>query len=172
MRIVCIGLDGAGKTTIINKVRGIDSIAQPTTGFNVESVSTSKKWEFSVIDVSGAPTTRALWRHQYHDVAAVVFVVDSADKGRLAEATKELESAMKDNELRGLSVLLYGNKQDVDGAANEEELKKTMNLQENFGKDRKWHVQLCSGISGQGISEGLAWLEGEKKRQMAEEKKK
>ncbi len=119
MRIVCIGLDGAGKTTIINKVRGVDSIAQPTTGFNVESVSTSKKWEFSVIDVSGAATTRALWRHQYHDVAAVVYVVDSADKvatfgwlascarstaflqARLGEASKELESAMKDNELRG-----------------------------------------------------------------------
>lgn len=72
--------------------------------------------EFSVIDVSGAPTTRALWRHQYHDVAAVVYVVDISNRSRIEEARKELETAMKEVELRGLPVLIYANKIDVAGA--------------------------------------------------------
>lgn len=112
MRVVAIGLDGAGKSSIINKANGVSTMAQPTVGFNVESVRYAKM-DFAVNDVSGAGTTRALWRHQYKDVEAVVYVVDAANRERVKEATNELEQALKEMELKGKILLIYANKQDA-----------------------------------------------------------
>ena len=53
MRILMVGLDGAGKTTILYKLKLCDVITSiPTIGFNVESVS-YKNINFYVWDVGG-----------------------------------------------------------------------------------------------------------------------
>jgi len=65
MRILMLGLDAAGKTTILYKLKLGQSVNTiPTVGFNVETV-TYKNVKFNVWDVGGQDKIRPLWRHYY-----------------------------------------------------------------------------------------------------------
>ena len=83
MRIIIIGLDNAGKTTILYRLH-LDEIVPtvPTVGFNVETVN-YKNLKFQVWVLGGQTGLRPYWRCYYQDTNAVIFVVDSADKDRI-----------------------------------------------------------------------------------------
>ncbi len=84
-RILMLGLDAAGKTTILYKLNLGEVVHTiPTIGFNVETVE-YKQVSFTVWDVGGQTKIRPLWRHYYHLIQALIFVVDSCDSQRLAE---------------------------------------------------------------------------------------
>merc|ERR1712224_404516 len=93
--ILMVGLDAAGKTTILYKLKlGEVQNTKPTIGFNVESV-TFKNVVFNVWDVGGQHKLRALWKHYYTGVGGVIFVIDSADKDRIQEAPKNSTACLK-----------------------------------------------------------------------------
>ncbi|KAK6053719.1 ADP-ribosylation factor family protein [Cooperia oncophora] len=82
MRILMLGLDAAGKTTILYKLKLGQSVTTiPTVGFNVETV-TYKNVKFNVWDVGGQDKIRPLWRHYYTGTQALIFVLDAADRDR------------------------------------------------------------------------------------------
>jgi small GTP-binding protein len=65
MRILMLGLDAAGKTTILYKFKLGEVVSSvPTIGFNVETVE-YKNVKFTVWDVGGQDKIRLLWRHYY-----------------------------------------------------------------------------------------------------------
>jgi len=81
-RILMVGLDAAGKTTILYQLKlGEMTQTKPTLGFNVETVA-YKNIEFMVWDMGGQDRIRQLWRHYYKNAQALIFVVDSADEER------------------------------------------------------------------------------------------
>merc|ERR1719219_1929250 len=83
MRIVMVGLDAAGKTTILYKLKLGEVVTTiPTIGFNVETVD-YKNISFTVWDVGGQDKIRPLWRHYYQNTQGIIFVVDSADTDRM-----------------------------------------------------------------------------------------
>merc|ERR1712005_54951 len=115
-RILMVGLDAAGKTTILYKLKLGEIVTTiPTIGFNVEAV-TYKNITFTVWDVGGQDKIRPLWRHYYEDAHGVIFVVDSNDPGRFEEARAELTSMLQEAELRDAVLLVYANKQDLPNA--------------------------------------------------------
>ena len=65
MRILMLGLDAAGKTTILYRLK-LGEVVQgvPTIGFNVETVE-YKNIKFTVWDVGGQDKIRLLWRHYF-----------------------------------------------------------------------------------------------------------
>ncbi|KAG8036975.1 hypothetical protein G9C98_004297 [Cotesia typhae] len=86
MRILMLGLDAAGKTTILYKLKFGQSVTTiPTVGFNVETV-TYRNVKFNVWDVGGQDKIRPLWRHYYTGTQGLIFVVDCADRDRIDEA--------------------------------------------------------------------------------------
>merc|ERR1712159_177642 len=86
MRILMVGLDAAGKTTILYKLKLGEIVTTiPTIGFNVETVE-YKNISFTVWDVGGQDKIRPLWRHYYQQTQALIFVVDSNDRERLSTA--------------------------------------------------------------------------------------
>jgi len=91
MRLIMLGLDGAGKTTILYKIK-IGEVVNtiPTIGFNVENVE-YKNINLNVWDLGGQSKIRLLWRHYYTNVHAIIFVVDSTDKERIGENRDELQ---------------------------------------------------------------------------------
>lgn len=114
-RILMVGLDAAGKTTILYQLKlGEMTNTAPTLGFNVETV-TYKNIEFMVWDMGGQDAIRPLWRHYYENAQALIFVVDSADAERLHEAREELAKLMEEEELRDAVLLIYANKQVLRG---------------------------------------------------------
>ena len=156
MRIIIIGLDNAGKTTILYRLH-LDEIVPtvPTVGFNVETV-TYKNLKFQVWDLGGQSGLRPYWRCYYQDTNAVIFVVDSADKERIEIAKQELELMLQEEELKGVPVLVLANKQDLPNALNEKEVCDGLGL--TSIKNRNWSMFKISAMNGTGLSEGFEWL--------------
>lgn len=89
---ISVGLDAAGKTTILYKLKLGEIVTTiPTIGFNVETVE-YKNICFTVWDVGGQDKIRPLWRHYFQNTQGFIFVVDSNDRERIAEAHKELQN--------------------------------------------------------------------------------
>merc|ERR1712028_309417 len=99
-RILMVGLDAAGKTTILYKLKLGEVVTTiPTIGFNVEAVE-YKNIAFTVWDVGGQDKIRPLWRHYYTNTEGIIFVVDSNDRDRVDEARDELNRMLSEDELR------------------------------------------------------------------------
>merc|ERR1712053_21971 len=110
MRILMVGLDAAGKTTILYKLKLGEIVTTiPTIGFNVETVE-YRNISFTVWDVGGQDKIRPLWRHYYQNTQGIIFVVDSNDRDRIDEsnsnsagessAKEELHRMLAEDELR------------------------------------------------------------------------
>ena len=100
MRILMVGLDAAGKTTILYKLKLGEVVTPiPTIGFNVEEV-TYKNISFHVWDVGGQDKIRQLWRHYYTNTQGIIFVVDSNDRDRVDDAREELHKMINDEEAK------------------------------------------------------------------------
>ena len=136
MRILMVGLDAAGKTTILYKLKlgeivtTIPTIGMPFPipcacvvkhntplthsfiGFNVETVE-YKNIQFTVWDVGGQDKIRPLWRHYFQNTQGIIFVVDSNDRDRVVEAREELQRMLNEDELRDALLLVFANKQDL-----------------------------------------------------------
>jgi GTPase SAR1 family protein len=110
VRILMVGLENSGKTSILNKLKGRGFVTTvPTIGLNVETVE-YKNIKFTVIDVGGQEKVRPLWRHYYKGANAVIFVVDSNARDRLSEAEYELQILLREEELKDAVLLVFGNK--------------------------------------------------------------
>lgn len=157
VRILMVGLDAAGKTTILYKLKLGEVVTPiPTIGFNVEEVS-YKNVHFTMWDVGGQKKLRDMWRYYYTNTNAVIFVVDSADHDRIDNDCKEeLHNLMNQDELKDATFLIYANKQDFAGALNPTQLAERLQL--NTLKGKKWFVQSSIATRGDGLYEGLDWL--------------
>ena len=106
-----VGLDAAGKTTILYKLKlGENVTTIPTIGFNVETVE-YKNVNFTVWDVGGQDKIRPLWRHYFMNTQALIFVVDCNDRDRVLEARDELHRMLGEDELQNAILLVFANKQ-------------------------------------------------------------
>eukprot|EP01101_Sappina_pedata_P004691 TRINITY_DN2029_c0_g2_i1.p1 TRINITY_DN2029_c0_g2~~TRINITY_DN2029_c0_g2_i1.p1 ORF type:complete len:175 (+),score=76.47 TRINITY_DN2029_c0_g2_i1:37-561(+) len=155
-RILMVGLDAAGKTSILYKLKLGEIVTTiPTIGFNVETVQ-YKKINFTVWDVGGQDKIRPLWRHYYQNTNGIIFVIDSNDRERIREAAEELQKMLREEELRESYLLVLANKQDLPGAMSVSEMTRELELQ-SLGA-RKWYIQSTCATSGDGLYEGLDWL--------------
>ncbi|KAK2157600.1 hypothetical protein LSH36_188g05013 [Paralvinella palmiformis] len=158
-RFVALGLDAAGKTTILYKLKLGEIVTTiPTIGFNVETVE-YKNISFTVWDVGGQDKIRPLWRHYFQNTQGLIFVVDSNDRERVAEAQDELSKMLSEDELRDAVLLVFANKQDLPNAMTAAEITDKLGLSQLRG--RRWYIQGTCATQGQGLYEGLDWLSAE-----------
>ena len=155
MRILMLGLDAAGKTTILYKLKLGEVVSSvPTIGFNVETVE-YKNIKFTVWDVGGQDKIRLLWRHYYQNTQGLIFVVDSSDKDIVDIAREELQRMLGEEELRDAVLLVFANKQDM-GVMSVPEITERLGLHSLKGKD--WFIQGTCALTGDGLYDGLDWL--------------
>lgn len=154
MKILMLGLDGAGKTTVLYGLKlGEVVTTVPTIGFNVERVE-YKNVSFTVWDVGGQERIRQLWRFYFDNVQGLIFVVDCSDTERVKTAVEELLSILNEPTLRDVVLLVFANKQDLPKAVTCSELCEMLGLK----RRKRWHVQPCVATKCQGLYEGLDWL--------------
>ena len=110
-RILLLGLDNAGKTSILFHMRD-NSFKEtvPTVGLNIENI-TYKRYNITFWDVGGQATK--LWKHYFDHIEGVVFVIDSTDEEKLMFAKEELKRVLSDESLGIAPFLLFYNKQDL-----------------------------------------------------------
>merc|ERR1712086_675122 len=155
-RILMVGLDAAGKTTILYKLKLGEVVTTiPTIGFNVETVE-YKNISFTVWDVGGQDKIRPLWRHYYQGTQGLIFVVDSNDRDRVEDAREELNKMLSEDEMRDAVVLVFANKQDLPNAMPAAEVTDKLGLSDM--RNRQWFIQSACATTGDGLYEGLDWL--------------
>ncbi len=150
-RFLILGLDNAGKTSILNRLAKKDQqTTVPTVGLNVEQI-TYRNFTVALWDLGGAATM--LWKHYYQNTDAVIFVVDSSDRARVETVREELINVLSDPDLAEAPLLVYANKQDKEGAMGVEDL----SIAIEFDKLAKKHKFLegCSAVKNEGILQGL-----------------
>lgn len=156
-RILILGLDNAGKTTLLYKLNLGESISTiPTIGFNCEKIR-YKNIELTCWDIGGQKKIRQLWHHYFEGADAVIFVVDSSDRRRISEAKTELLELCSHRHLRDAVILIYANKQDLPKAMSTSEVAIGLDLKNRL-KGRQWYVQDCIATDGRGLYEGLEYL--------------
>ena len=150
MRILMVGLDAAGKTTILYKFKLGEVVTTiPTIGFNVETVE-YKNLNFTVWDVGGQDKIRPLWRYYYQGTNALIYVVDSNDRDRTEDAREELMKMLNEDEMRDAVLLVFANKQDLPNAMTAAEVTEKLGLH-NL-RHRQWYIQSASATTGAGVS--------------------
>ena len=74
-RILVLGLDNSGKTTILKKLSEEDiSHIMPTQGFNIKSLM-HEGFKLNVWDIGGQKSIRPYWRNYFDQTDALVYVL-------------------------------------------------------------------------------------------------
>ncbi|XP_071396405.1 ADP-ribosylation factor-like 4ab [Centroberyx affinis] len=181
LHIVILGLDCAGKTTVLYRLRFDEFVnTVPTKGFNAERVKLRlgpggrRTASFHFWDVGGQEKLRPLWRSYTRCADGIVFVVDSVDGERAEEAKTELHKITRLAENQGVPVLVVANKQDLRNSLSLAEMERLLALGE-LGAATPWHLQPACAIIGEGLQEGLEKLHAmiaKRRKTLRQQKKK
>ncbi|KAF7354857.1 GTP-binding protein [Mycena sanguinolenta] len=166
------GLDNAGKTTILKKLNGEDILSvSPTLGFNIKTFAHGN-YTLNIWDVGGQRTLRPYWRNYFEQTDALVWVVDSGDRLRMKDCKDELHSLLLEDvslsssfaaeiapfdgifmqRLAGASLLVFANKQDLQGSMTDVEIRDALDLRSI--KSHHWKIWSCSAVTGENLVTG------------------
>ncbi|KAN0030786.1 hypothetical protein ACTA71_009431 [Dictyostelium dimigraforme] len=155
-KIAILGLDAAGKTTLLYKLKLGEIVSHvPTIGFYTEIVD-CKKFSILAFDTGPIQRIQSLERSIYKGSNAVIYVIDSGDHYRMDQVKQDFNKLLNEKELKDSIFLIFVNKQDLKGSMKVNEIIDLLDL--NSIKDRKWHIQPCSAINSFGICEGFDWV--------------
>eukprot|EP00026_Physarum_polycephalum_P007420 Phypoly_transcript_07480.p1 GENE.Phypoly_transcript_07480~~Phypoly_transcript_07480.p1 ORF type:complete len:197 (-),score=31.33 Phypoly_transcript_07480:774-1364(-) len=162
--ILILGLDRAGKTTLLEQMKAIFKDVQPlppdqimpTVGLNIGRLEVGNV-KLIFWDLGGQSELRSIWDKYFRETHGLVFVVDSADPDRFNEAKNELEILVRTSELRGVPFLFFVNKQDIENASTPRQMEEVFNMKQ-IQSTRPTHVQPLTAINGEGVRDGVMWL--------------
>mmetsp|Transcript_17995 Transcript_17995/g.28676 ORF Transcript_17995/g.28676 Transcript_17995/m.28676 type:complete len:184 (-) Transcript_17995:223-774(-) len=155
-KICMLGLDNAGKTTILFKLHLGDVVeTQPTIGSNVEEIKV-KNLRFVCWDLGGQTALRKNWGDYFTNTSAVLMVIDSSDRKRIDEVKKEFYRVLADPNLKNACFLVLANKQDCSNKMEAAEIAQKLNLMAL--KSHSWHIQATCALTGKGLTEGMDWV--------------
>lgn len=155
-KVIIVGLDNAGKTTILYQFLMNEAVhTSPTIGSNVEEI-VSKKTRFIMWDIGGQDSLRASWSNYFSSTDFIILVIDSTDRERLTVAKQELHQMLAHQDLKNAAVLVFANKQDVLGSMSSKQIMQHLNL--SCIKDHHWHIQNCCALTREGLNQGLEWM--------------
>lgn len=152
--ILMLGLDGAGKTTILNTLTGGAKDTVPTIGFNLQTLN-FQNIKLTIWDVGGQDKIVPLWEEYFKNTSAIVFVVDSVDHDRFSRVEIELNKLFTSSRLHGATFLVLLNKSDLGVTAETVVFKRHL---EHTHMTKDLGVFDCSAKKNEGLAEAFTWL--------------
>jgi ADP-ribosylation factor-like protein 5B len=156
-KTIVLGLNNAGKTSVLySLLLGKLVPTQPTLGSNVEEFS-YRNLKFVAWDLGGQELLRHSWSLFYANTDAVIVVIDSADPARFPVIKQEIVKLLQHPDLEHACILIFANKQDLDGAMPPQEVAAALGLAQVISK-HQYAVVGCSAVKQTGLNEGLGWI--------------
>jgi GTPase SAR1 family protein len=169
MRVLCLGLDGAGKTSVL--LRAADATAtlegvEPTNGFKVRTVIVEPNCRAEVWDIGGGQNLRPYWsRYATPETDGLMWVLDGTDAARFTEACDALHDVLRRSILlRSLPLLVLVTKADLAAAGavpTAEEASVGLGLdalkQERLALGPHL-IQVVSAVDGRNLAKALKWM--------------
>ncbi|XP_010537193.1 PREDICTED: ADP-ribosylation factor-related protein 1-like [Tarenaya hassleriana] len=163
--VLILGIDKAGKTTFLEKLKSIYSISEglppdrivPTVGLNIGRIEVSNT-KVVFWDLGGQPGLRSIWEKYYEEAHALIYLIDAACPSRFEDSKSALEKALRHEDLQGAPLLILVNKQDLPNAVSAEELDRYLDIKKL--DERVCMFEAVSGFDGRGIRESMEWLVG------------
>ena len=153
-KILFLGLDNAGKTTLLRRMKdNVVGIYEPTFHPNYDNLIVGNI-HFHTFDLGGHESSRNLWRNYWEDIDGIVFLVDAVDSQRFDEAKKELHIILKEKKIDKTPILILGNKIDCPQAVSKKDLRNRL----SFSRTKNVDLFMCSVIKNFGYKEGFEWL--------------
>ncbi|CCE83073.1 Piso0_002849 [Millerozyma farinosa CBS 7064] len=163
LRVLVLGLDNAGKSTITKKLKNedVNSVA-PTLGFQINTVQ-FKEFNLNLWDIGGQASIRSFWGNYYDQTDVVIWVVDALSTERLSEVYEELrDKVLLQDRLKGVYLAILINKIDLIPSEYQDKVKEKVEQQLDLDsqvKDKsKFASFLVSGKSGHNLEEALNWI--------------
>ena len=167
-RLLMIGLDGVGKTTILYKLMlGFDYKvpALPTIGKNIETIQHrvhGNVKNYTIWDMGGSHKLKSLWlTHlgpESDPTKGIILVIDTNDGDRLEAARAAFTKLLKEGGSMQACILILANKTDLPGTLSKAELADRLGTRASAMRNRRWHIQECCALTGEGVMQGLDWL--------------
>eukprot|EP00040_Diaphanoeca_grandis_P005167 m.31626 g.31626 ORF g.31626 m.31626 type:complete len:180 (+) comp16495_c0_seq1:281-820(+) len=155
-KLIIVGLDNAGKTTILYQFLLNEVVeTSPTIGSNVEEV-VFNNFHFIMWDIGGQDVLRPTWATYYTGTTCLIVVVDSTDHDRIGVARAELHKMLAHEDLRQTQVLIFANKQDSKDAMSSADIMDKLALTKV--KEHSYHIQPCCALTGEGLYDGMQWV--------------
>ena len=154
-KILMLGLDASGKTTILNNIKHKESVRTIyNDGYYVEILFYMGLMKIVSLDLWKG--MRNLYKQYYPNTDGIIFIIDSHDKDRFEDAIEFFEDKLEEDELKNCPILIMANKQDLNESLSNDEI--TLFLRNEKYNNRKWRIIETSGITGQGLEEGMQWM--------------
>ncbi len=155
-KLFVFGLDRAGKTAILNRLRGNPFEAtQPTLSVDIEQFE-KDHLIFQTYDLAGQVSLRAQWLQCLPGSDGLIFVIDYSDPTRFKEAFTEFVRIIENPDANIRPIVIYANKKDLYKQFESSKFATIFELRK-LSKN-PWKVVPCSAKTGEGLEEGLKWL--------------
>lgn len=156
INVLMVGLSNSGKTTLLHSfLNDKSSPAKSTKGFNTKPL-TFKEKKIVFLDVDGEAKLRSLWKDYVEDMNAIMFVVDSASKETILEASSVLIEFLNSLAKPRPRLLILCNKCDSENVLSVTKVNEALKL--NSLTDVEWFIMKSSGITGQNKDLILDWI--------------
>mmetsp|Transcript_19260 Transcript_19260/g.17496 ORF Transcript_19260/g.17496 Transcript_19260/m.17496 type:complete len:155 (-) Transcript_19260:106-570(-) len=129
----------------------------PTVGFNIKTLEYNN-YILNLWDVGGQKSIRTYWRNYFEQTDGIIWVIDSVDRWRLDECKHQLREILNQEKLAGSSLLIFANKQDLNGALTFDKIIEYLDLNNEDIAGRHWNIIACSAITGDGLINGFDWI--------------
>ena len=163
-KLLFLGLDNAGKTTLLKKmIDGKLSAPKPTIHPNCGELAVGSLL-LRTYDLGGHENARMLWDQYYTLVDGIVFLIDTQDDERFELAKEQLDDILKDDQLNDVPILLLGNKIDLPHSCSKRALISALGLEDILhdkskgDRSRAIRLEMCSVVKGTGYGDGFRWL--------------
>lgn len=107
-----MGLDESGKTALLNNYIHGEVFNPSPSDLSSETPYSYKNRKYRFREIGGRYRFREDWPTLYEGAKAVIWVVDSIDRGRIIESKEELDKILVHEHLANLPLLIALNKQD------------------------------------------------------------
>ena len=156
--IVLLGLENAGKTTLLHIINDDPVIHKKPRIYSPSDELRLKNLNLNAYELEENVNER-IWKDNFPELHGILFLIDSADVNKFPEAKKELEKILNTPELDNIPIAILGNKIDIKDSVSYDQLKEALDYDTILAKEtRPIEIFMVCVTKKIGVLFSLEWI--------------